>query len=182
MPTEKQAYVEVSHKDLDAMADRAMLQGGGLTATLFSLVAGFMWLRRKYSSDGLEVKKEKKEGQLLDIVIAERNAAMADAREAWARRAQDAETIGKLSAQVEALNQLNHKTNNEVHLLRMLNERQAQDLLTLRQEIQSIRDQMHMCSSCPNRRVLDATQSTLHLTRVDDLGDSSTQGDSEPAG
>lgn len=150
--------VEVSASDLDAMADKAMVQGGGVMTAIFTLIGGLMWLRRRYSQDGLAVKKETTEGNLLEIVIKERNAAMDDAREAWARRAADAELIGKLSAEVEALTQLNHKTNNEVHLLRLLNEKQHEEIAALRRDLMAMKDQMKTCATCPLREIGNETQ------------------------
>lgn len=144
--------VEPLQTDASVIANKAMLQGGGLMTGVFTLIGGLMWLRRKFSQSGLEVKKDIAEGHLLEIVMRERNSAMEEAREAWAKRAMDAELIGKLSAQVEALNQLNHKTNNEVHLLRLLNEKQTKELEELRRSITLIREQLDSCTNCPLRR------------------------------
>jgi hypothetical protein len=155
------ATVEVNPHDLQAMSDKSMMQGGGVTTAIFAIAGGLLWLRRKFSHDGLEVKKERSEGGLIEIIIKERNAAMDDAREAWARRATDAELIGKLSAQVEALNQLNHKTNNEVHLLRLLNEKQTREMEDMRNEIRAVRDQMKTCTNCPARKVHHAVDASL---------------------
>jgi hypothetical protein len=153
VPDQKQqTTTEVRTSDLDAIADKSMVQGGGIMTAVFTLIGGIMWLRRRLSQDGLESKKDRSEGQLLDIVIKERNAAMDDAREAWAKRATDAEMIGKLSAQVESLNHLNHKTNNEVSLLRMLNEKQNQEIAALRKDLIALSDQIKSCSNCPLRR------------------------------
>lgn len=148
-----QQIVEVSTKDLDAMAQQSMVQGGGIMTAVFTLIGGLMWLRRRYSHDGLEVKKDRQEGQLLEIIIKERNSAMDEAREAWAKRASDAELIGKLSAQVEALNELNHKTNNEVSLLRILNEKQNTEIANLRSDFRAMKEQLRSCATCPLRRV-----------------------------
>lgn len=143
----------VEPKDLEMMTQQAMYQGGGLMTTIFALVGAVMWLRRKYTHDGLEMKRDQSEGRLLEIVIKERNSAMDEAREAWAKRASDAEMIGKLSATVESLTQLNHKTNNEVHLLRLLNEKQGREISNIRNDMRALRDQIRSCATCPLRKL-----------------------------
>lgn len=169
---EKSVVVEVPKGELDAMIDKAVLQGGGISSALFMLAYGLMWLRRRLSHDGVEIKKEKSEAQLMDIVIKERNSAMDDAREAWAKRASDAELIGKLTANVEGLKLLNHKTNNEVQLLRLLNEKQSLEMNTLRSDIRSIREQMQTCISCPLRsvgehRLTRGVEDEIHTKRAE---------------
>lgn len=154
---EQHAVVVVDQQTLDSLANKSTIQGSGVTALLFTLVYGVLWLRKRLSNDKLDVDKNRAEGNLLEVVIAERNAAIVDAREAWARRAHDAELIGKLSAQVEALNQLNHKTNNEVHLLRLLNERQGAEIKALREEFAAVREQLKTCATCPLRKMQDET-------------------------
>lgn len=97
-----------------------------VATALFTLAGGFLWLRRKLSSDNLAIKRDSGESKLLEIVIRERNQAIEDARRAmeearaaWEARAQDALQIGTLSAQVESLKELNSTLNQEVHLLRL---------------------------------------------------------------
>lgn len=144
--------VQVNQSDLDAMANKSMIQGGGLTSAIFVIAYGLMWLRKRLSQDNLEAKKASTESHLLEIVIKERNTAMDDAREAWAKRAGDAELIGRLTAQVSGLEQLNHKTNNEVHLLRLLNEKQSAEMVNIRAEFSSMREQMRTCATCPLKK------------------------------
>jgi hypothetical protein len=151
MPQQQQeAVVVLSPQDIDALYYKATMQGGGVMTALFTLIGGLMWLRRRLSHDRLEVKKDSAEINLLEIVIKERNNAMEDAKEAWAKRASDAELIGKLSAQVEA-------TNTEVRLLHQLNEAQVRELAALRNDIAALRSQLKICATCPLREKEDGT-------------------------
>lgn len=155
MPKQEMTVVD---KTVEQASKEAMMEGGGIVAAVFAIVHGFMWLRRRYSRDSLELRRDSEEGGLLGTIIHERNEAMADAKEAWARRAADAELIGKLSAQVEALEKLNHKTNNEVHLLRLLNDRLQNDMAEMRIEVGRMKDQIEKCATCPLRKVRNEMQ------------------------
>lgn len=113
-----QHEIQTVYKTPEEIAQKAMIEGGGLTAAVFSIAAGLLWLRRRLSRDNLEVKRDSGEMTLLATIITERNTAMADAREAWAKRAADAELIGKLSAQVESLERINERMEREIDALR----------------------------------------------------------------
>lgn len=158
MQQQEHALVLVDPQSLNDIANKGVVQGGSIMTAVFTLIAGLMWVRRKMSSDSLESKKDRTESQLLEIVIKERNAAMDDAREAWARRAADAELIGKLSAEVEGLRLLNSKTNNEVQLLRVLNDKQSAEIAQIRAEMSEMRTQLRTCVSCPLRRIGNENQ------------------------
>lgn len=59
-------------------------------------VAGLMYLRRKFSRDNVEVAKDRTEGQLLETIMRERNAAVARSDELLAKSAVDAGLIAGL--------------------------------------------------------------------------------------
>lgn len=62
-------------------------------------LAGFFWVRRKFSSDNTAIAKDAAEKSLVQVLREERDKAMAEAREAWARRTQDAERIASLESE-----------------------------------------------------------------------------------
>lgn len=68
-----------------------------------AVIAGFFWFRRKTSRDSTEITKDRAEENLVKTLATERDKAMADAREAWARRTQDAEQIARLYLENEYL-------------------------------------------------------------------------------
>lgn len=153
MPEQQQQVVEVSKSDLDAIAKEGMVQGGGLMTALFTLIAVGMKLRRRFWHDSLEVKRDRVEVSMMELLMKERNEAQDNAREAWEKKAEDAQLIGQLKAEVSALRELNHKTNNEVQLLRLVNEKQNEEIKGLRQDMVLIRDQIRSCQNCPLRGV-----------------------------
>lgn len=89
-------------------------QGGTLFTIATSLVAAILYLRRKVSKDGLEIKADAVQKGYLETLINERDKAMASASEAWRSRAGDAEKIGNLTASVEYLTKLNEDLRKEV--------------------------------------------------------------------
>lgn len=129
--------------------DSPVVQGGGLVTAVLSIAAGIMWFRKQMSNDKLDVEKNRVEHSLLEVLTRERNAAMEDARQAWAQRAHDAEMIGRLTAEVDGLRKLNEKVNAEVSLLRDLNTKQSVEIQSLREEFAALTRQIKRCSTCP---------------------------------
>lgn len=134
MQTHQALTIEKVDTQVDQAVDQALIKGtdmiaGGLMTIVFTLIGAVLWLRRRISRDSLEVKRDRGEGNLLEIVIGERNNAMADARDAWAHRAKDAERIGQLTA--------------EVHMLRILTDRQESEISSLRQEVREMRAEIN---------------------------------------
>lgn len=127
------------------------IEGGGVMSLIFALVYGLMWLRKKYSADVLDVRRNAGEGDLLQVLSQERNQAMNDARQAWATRAEDAKLIGQLSTEVAGLKELNHKTNNEVALLRLVNDKNQLEIAALRTSMDQTIAQVKACATCPLR-------------------------------
>lgn len=126
---------------------------GGLGAAFFGLVGGLMWLQRKMSQDKLDNTRDSSEVLLLKTIISERNEAIDRADKAWAQRAEDARLIGQLSSEVESLGRINQKTNDEVKLLRMVNEHLKTEMQSLREEFKAMRLQIVSCATCPLRHV-----------------------------
>lgn len=91
---------------------------GGIFAAIATAITTVLVLRRRISKDGLEVKKDGAEGNMLATAIAERDKAMATAAEAWKTRTEDAKTIGRLSSDVEHLTESNKRLAEEVSSLR----------------------------------------------------------------
>jgi hypothetical protein len=74
-----------------------------LLGAVGSAIATLLWLRRKTSRDSTEIAKDRAEQNLVQTLTLERDKAMADAREAWARRTADAEQIAGLKSENEYL-------------------------------------------------------------------------------
>lgn len=68
-----------------------------------AVLAGFLWFRRKASRVSTEINNDRAEVNIVGTLTKERDKAMADAREAWTRRTQDAEQIARLSSENEYL-------------------------------------------------------------------------------
>lgn len=62
-------------------------------SVLFGAILAGLGIRAKFSRSSLEVTKDRVESSLYERLVVERDRALADAREAWARRALDAERI-----------------------------------------------------------------------------------------
>lgn len=73
-----------------------------INAAVAFMVAVF-WLRRKAHRDNTEITKDKAESNLVQTLREERDRAMREAREAWARRTADAERIAELATKNEYL-------------------------------------------------------------------------------
>jgi len=61
-----------------------------------ALLLGFMWMRRKWPRDSNEILKDRTEGQLMEKVMNERDAALKRADEAMSHRITDAALIAGL--------------------------------------------------------------------------------------
>jgi hypothetical protein len=75
---------------------------GPVSWAISALVAFFgavLWLRRRTSRDNTEIAKDRAETNLVSVLREERDRAMNEAREAWARRTGDAEKIAHLEAE-----------------------------------------------------------------------------------
>lgn len=76
---------------------------GILGTGVMSLVLGLLWLRRKTSRDGAEIIKDRAEGQLVESLLKDRDAAWAMAREAMLGRDVLSLELGQLRAEVKYL-------------------------------------------------------------------------------
>jgi hypothetical protein len=76
------------------------MQSGGVLATVLSVIAVVLWLRRRVSRDGLEMTKDHSEKTLIEKLREERDKALSHAEEAWGRRTDDAAAIAKLTSEV----------------------------------------------------------------------------------
>ena len=76
-------------------------------SSLWSLGAGalgaLIYLRKFISRQNVEVNRDSAESNLIKTLQEERDKAMADAREAWKTKAEDAKLIGELTSEVRAL-------------------------------------------------------------------------------
>ncbi|HWH83455.1 MAG TPA: hypothetical protein VNU71_14585 [Burkholderiaceae bacterium] len=66
------------------------------------LVGSFALLRRRLSRDRTEMIKDRAEGNIIEMTIAERNEARAEARTAWMAHQAATEAVARLTAQNEA--------------------------------------------------------------------------------
>lgn len=80
--------------------------GGSLLETVASwgaaavaFIGSAALLRRRLSKDRTEIAKDTAEANFVQRLLIERDAAQADAREAWRARQVDAETIARLVSQ-----------------------------------------------------------------------------------
>lgn len=84
---------------------------GGLGTTVGTAVAAaaaaYLTTRRKFSRDTAGMVADKAEGNLIAMLISERDTALTAAKEAWAQRTQDAIKI----ARWETLQEVNEKEN-----------------------------------------------------------------------
>ena len=79
----------------------------------------FLALRRKYSKDSTAMAQDKAEVQLIATLIAERDAAMRSAREAWEQRTTDAKMIARFEALQEAGERETTRLRDEIFALRL---------------------------------------------------------------
>ena len=75
----------------------------GLIAVTLSLLAGVLFLRRKFFQDGNDIAKGKAEVTLIDTLIEQAETYKEDARKAWAQRTRDAEMIARQQVHIEHL-------------------------------------------------------------------------------
>lgn len=103
------------------MADMNLLQewANTITAAAVSVGATFLAMRRKYSKDSAGIAHDKAEGNLIATLMAERDAANANAREAWAQRVIDAQRIARFEALVEAGDRETKRLREEIFSLRL---------------------------------------------------------------
>lgn len=72
--------------------------------TLGAGAAGaLLYLRKFLSRQGVDIKKDSAEANLIQTLQEERDKAMAAAEKAWETRAEDAKLIGELTSEVRAL-------------------------------------------------------------------------------
>lgn len=101
--------------DMNSLQDwvGAILTGIGSAATTFFFV------RRKYSQDTTAIVQDKAQGQLITTLIAERDAAMRSAKEAWDQRTADAKAIARFEALMEAGERETKRLRDEIFALRL---------------------------------------------------------------
>lgn len=107
-------------------------EGSSLGALAAGAVASVLYLRRFLSRQGVDIKKDSAEANLISTLQAERDKAMAAAEKAWTSRAEDAKLIGELTSEVRAsrdlINQLKDQLaamNDEIHELRNIVDRRS---------------------------------------------------------
>lgn len=85
-------------------ADNTHLLGPeGIVATVAAIIGGIFFMRRKFFQDNADISKGKSETTLLANLAEQAETYKKDAKEAWARRTQDAETIARQTVQIENL-------------------------------------------------------------------------------
>lgn len=89
-----------------------------LTA-LGGAAATWLGLRRKYNKDSTDIARDKVETEFMITLRAERDQALATAREAWAQRIDDARTIATLQAEVTAGHRETERLRDELFALRI---------------------------------------------------------------
>lgn len=109
----------------------------GVLSSVSAVLVALLWVRRKFSRDGLEVTKDASEGKLLITLATERDKAMESAREAWRSRADDAKQIGQLSSDVAHLTKTNEGLTSELTVLRS-EVRELKDMVNLLLPIQNL--------------------------------------------
>jgi phage shock protein A len=65
-------------------------------------IGSFLFLRRKFSKDSAEIAQDQLNTNWLKTLLAERDMAMASAKDAWSQRTEDAKRIAKLETILEA--------------------------------------------------------------------------------
>lgn len=95
-------------------------------------LAALIWLRRFLSRQGVEVKKDTAEANLIKTLQEERDKAMHAAEKAWETRTNDAKLIGELSSEVRSLREMNERMGKQL-------EKVEGELHALRQELQDAR-------------------------------------------
>jgi hypothetical protein len=92
-------------------------------ATILSAIGGavgsFFVLRRRYSQDSNAIAHDKAEGTLIATLLAERDAAMQSAKEAWSQRTDDAKAIARFEALMEAGERETKRLRDEIFALRL---------------------------------------------------------------
>lgn len=81
--------------------------------------AMFFGLRRRYSQDSTAIVQDKAQGTLITTLIAERDAAMRSAKEAWDQRTADAKAIARFEALMEAGERETKRLRDEIFALRL---------------------------------------------------------------
>lgn len=98
---------------------------GGIVGSLITVICFVLWIRRRLSSDSLQMAKDTSEKRLLTIITEERDRAVLAAETAWKTRAEDAKLIGQLTSEVKHLSETN------ISLIR--------DIAGMREEIAQLR-------------------------------------------
>lgn len=78
-------------------------QLGGIGGFVLTALGVILWLRRKLPKDTLAAHKDRTEGLMLNEARAERDKALADARDAWSQLNAMQYKQGALSAEVDYL-------------------------------------------------------------------------------
>lgn len=90
------------------------------TAAAIAGIAGtFFAMRRRYSKDSVGIVEDKAQSQLIITLMAERDSAMREAREAWAQRTADAKAIARFEALQEAGERETKRLRDEIFSLRL---------------------------------------------------------------
>lgn len=76
---------------------------GFMGSGIIGMILTILFLRRKTSRDKLEILKDGTEGLMLKTALEEKDKAMADARQAWSSKTDDARLIGQLTAENDYL-------------------------------------------------------------------------------
>ncbi len=77
-------------------------EGSSWGALAAGAVASVLYLRRFLSRQGVDIKKDTAEANLISTLQVERDKAMAAAEKAWTSRTDDAKLIGELTSEVRA--------------------------------------------------------------------------------
>lgn len=79
--------------------DVVLEQVAGWTAAVLTAVGGVALMRRRLSRDRTEITKDRVESEFVELLLKERDQALATAREAWRQREVDAQSIARLTSQ-----------------------------------------------------------------------------------
>lgn len=103
------------------MADPSAFQEWVQTAlaAVGGAAASYLGLRKKYSSDSSAIAEDKATSNLMATLMAERDMAMRQAREAWAQRTDDATLIARFEAQLESSERETKRLREEILSLRL---------------------------------------------------------------
>ena len=102
-------------------------EAGVIFVSVMAVISRVLYFRKKFSFDTSDIDEKKSKSQLfrdlqltIDSLKEERNAALADAREAWTVRTRDAEKIARLETTVRYLTERSDEMRKEMDRMLIL--------------------------------------------------------------